>query len=124
MLTNHISNEIFLDEITEIHDGNASQAAARAIEVYKMARSRAKKAQAPWKELQNKAREVIERTLEILDTDKIESDAGVAYIQADSRKPYYDAEALDELCLNNPQIRDILWPYREIRTRRGGPRVR
>lgn len=107
-----------------IHKDNAGQIAAQAIEVYIKARNRKKATTRGWKSIMSTARDVITHCFGILDTDRLQSDAGYAYVQADGESISYDSDALDRLCLENPAMREILWPHRTVRQRRGGVRVR
>lgn len=104
---------------TEIHHGNAGHVATKAIEIYKMAKKREKQAGAPWKELQDKAKDIIERAFQQLSIDSLESSAGKAYIQSTYSQVKYDARALDALSASDPDLAAKLQPHRK-EIERGG----
>lgn len=106
-------------DLEDVHSGNAGHVAANAIEIYKMAKEREKATSLPWKELQDKAKDIIQRAFQELGIDSLESDAGKAYIQPTYSQIKYDTRALDALCASTPQLKEMLWPHRQ-ESERGG----
>lgn len=96
-------------------EGDEARQVAIAIEVYKRAKAEEKLAVMPWKDLQDKAKEVLAWAMSRLETDSIESDAGRAYVRAPYTRVTYDAAALDALCMSDPELALTLSPHRRER---------
>ncbi len=99
-------------------------AAEAAISAYKAAKAGEAEAVQPWQDLQRQAKAVIADLFAEWGLTGITTPVGKAYLPADGVSVSYDAQALDRLCVADPALRDLLWPYRTEKARPGALTIR
>lgn len=103
--------------LNDTYGKDPKEAISKAIEVYKDCKRYAK-------EVQVRARVIIEDI--IIETNQTDwnTENGRVYFPKPSVSIRYDAKALDALCASNPQLKEILWPHRKETERPGSMTIR
>lgn len=107
----------YQDLLSQCYGQPPEEAIRLAVEVYKDAAKYLK-------EIQAKAKKIIEEvSVETGRTDWATA-AGKVYYPAPSLSVTYDAKALDALCASSPELKAILWPHRRETERAGSMTIK
>ena len=106
-----------LDLLNQAHGNDTETAVQIAVEVYKDVGKYSKDVQA-------KAKALIEEIIIETGQSEWKTKAGKVYFPKPSVSARYDTKALDALCARNDELKRILWPHRKETERPGSMTIR
>jgi len=110
---NNLYDEL-IEQLEKNHESPESQAET-AIMVYQAAAAEMDR----FKEIQKRAKVLLEDYMEYTEQTKVRNGAGQAYFTKDSVSVRYDTKALDALCQSHDDLALVLWPHRKESKRKG-----